>query len=1035
MAIRLDASADYLSRTANLPASTAFTISGWFRRRGAGGAAVEVLSGISRADLSSYYLAYVAGGTLYVEVNGAYTAAGAFSSDVWHFVALSSNGSGAGAAKIRRADVGATSLATTTRAGASFVSQLMVLCGVGDPNYYGNFAVAGAKVWDRELSDSELLSEMRRLTPASWQGLNLWTPMFHNSVASAARDFSGNGRHWTANGSLTIEDGPPIGWGGSIIVPQYAAGGGASAALGGAAAAGATAAGALTTQIKLAGEPVVSATAAGQIASPADLAGAAAAAAQASGDLTAKIQLGGDAVAKAGAAASLTAGGLGAPTGLDDTSSTPFAVTLVWNTDAGDDSYDVRFRSKKTLPSLSTVDGMDWYLDRMSQRTRSVTGKYRYRYTGAGVRVYVLDSGIRATHNQFAGRVASGYNAVPGAPSYDEFGHGTEVASCAAGTVAGTAKGATIVPVKVYSEGDEYLAATSDDYAVWYVDGLDWIINNHPVHTRGVVVSSIPAPGKASASAVKAKWQALIDMGLPCFEALPNLNAEGLPEGIAYYPDQMVIVAGMREVDAWDSTSNYADYVDIIAPSYDLDGIAGYGSDSEGINGSGNSYATGFVAGIAALLLEENPHATVDRILETMLQQANIGALSSVPSGTPNVLAYSLATSTDWVTHTDVTEPYTIDGLEPKSEYEIQVRRTVGGQTSDWSSSLLTETPEVQLGGGAPASATASGALTTAIKVAGAAVVAATASGAISTSIRLAGAAASVTLAGGDLTIQIRLQGDALAAAVAAAGLTTAIQLAAAAQAGAQASGELTTGGGAAALAGDALAAAIASGALTVQIRLDGAAVAGAIAQGVLTTGISLDGAAAVAAAAQGALSTEIRLAGAAIGSALASGDISGAAQLAGAAIGAALASGDLTTAIRLAGAALAGVQATGDLTAPGSPASLAADAQAIAIAAGGLTTSIRLAGAAASVVQATGSLDVGVTMQASAFASAMASGLLLTQIQLDGAAVAGALAAATLSVGTAEHGARVVGWRGARRQVMRRPPARQIAARPRRYG
>lgn len=226
MAIRLDASADYLSRTADLPASTAFTIAGWFRRRGAGGAAVEVLSGLSRADLSSYYLAYVAGGTLYVEVNGAYTAAGAFSSDVWHFVALSSNGSGAGAAKIRRADVGATSLTTTTRAGASFVSQLMVLCGVGDPNYFGNFAVAGAKVWDRELSDSELLSEMHRLTPASTTNLNLWTPMVHNSVANAVKDFSGNGRDWTANGSLTIEDGPPIGWGGSIIVPQYAAGGG-----------------------------------------------------------------------------------------------------------------------------------------------------------------------------------------------------------------------------------------------------------------------------------------------------------------------------------------------------------------------------------------------------------------------------------------------------------------------------------------------------------------------------------------------------------------------------------------------------------------------------------------------------------------------------------------------------------------------------------------------------------------------------------------------------------------------------------------
>lgn len=768
------------------------------------------------------------------------------------------------------------------------------------------------------------------------------------------------------------------------------------AALEGAATGSASAGGSLSTGIKLDGAATAGASAAGALTtgSAHALEGQATAGAAATGSLSTGVRLAAGAVAGASASGALTAGGIAPPTGLNDTSVTIGSITVEFNTSVGDDSYDIRFRSTATSPAVQTVDGMDWYLDRMSQRTRSVTGKYRYRYTGAGVRVYVLDSGIRATHNQFAGRVASGYNAVPGAPSYDEFGHGTEVASCAAGTVAGTAKGATIVPVKVYSVGDEYLAATSDDYAVWYVDGLDWIINNHPVHTRGVVVSSIPAPGKASASAVKAKWQALIDMGLPCFEALPNLNAEGLPEGIAYYPDQMVIVAGMREVDAWDSTSNYADYVDIIAPSYDLDGIAGYGSDSEGINGSGNSYATGFVAGIAALLLEENPHATVDRILETMLQQANIGALSSVPSGTPNVLAYSLATSTDWVTHTDVTEPYTIDGLEPKSEYEIQVRRTVGGQTSDWSSSLLTETPEVQLGGGAPASATASGALTTAIKVAGAAVVAATASGAISTSIRLAGAAASVTLAGGDLTIQIRLQGDALAAAVAAAGLTTAIQLAATAQAGAQASGDLTTGAGAAALAGNALASAIASGSLTTIIRLDGAALAGAIAQGVLTTGISLDGAAAVGAAAQGALSTEIRLAGAAIGSALASGDISGAAQLAGAAIGSALAAGDLTTAIRLAGAALAATNAAAGLTVGSS---LQADAQMLAMASGGLLTAIRLAGASAAVVQSSGTLSVDIRLNASAFAKALAAGALSTRIELNGAAVASALATARL--------------------------------------
>src|SRR5690606_12248048 len=137
-------------------------------------------------------------------------------------------------------------------------------------------------------------------------------------------------------------------------------------------------------------------------------------------------------------------------------------------------------------------------------------------------------------------------------------------------------------------------------------------------------------------------------------------------------------------------------FIDIIAPADSLTGLAGHTSDNATINSGGNSNAAPMVAGICAMILEENPHASVQRVIEILTQQANIGVLTSMPPNTVNALAYSLASSTDWVTHTDVgSPPYVIDSLEPGTEYEVQVRRTTAAGTSDWSSSAIgTTAPE-----------------------------------------------------------------------------------------------------------------------------------------------------------------------------------------------------------------------------------------------------------------------------------------------------------------------------------------------------
>jgi len=91
-----------------------------------------------------------------------------------------------------------------------------------------------------------------------------------------------------------------------------------------------------------------------------------------------------------------------------------------------------------------------WHLDRIDQPSPPLDGQYEYEYDGTGVTLYVLDSGVRSTHEEFGGRAKCGFNAYEGRePCDDNFGHGTFDASIAAGFTHGTAKNADIVNVRV----------------------------------------------------------------------------------------------------------------------------------------------------------------------------------------------------------------------------------------------------------------------------------------------------------------------------------------------------------------------------------------------------------------------------------------------------------------------------------------------------------------------------------------------------------------------------------------------------------
>lgn len=286
-----------------------------------------------------------------------------------------------------------------------------------------------------------------------------------------------------------------------------------------------------------------------------------------------------------------------------------------------------------------TQKGAPWGLRAISHRRAGAfyekfppdpASKYYYDgRAGLDTYAYILDSGIRTTHEEFEGRAETVFTVYPG-DEIDHRGHGTAVAGVLGSKTYGVAKRAKLLSVKTLDDNGSCAASAALHALSWTAEH---ILSNGRQHSSVINLSF----GIPKLQALDTFIEALVSqVGIPVVTAAGNENEDaslstpGSAKGV-------INVGHMDKNWVMSPNSNWGPAVTMLAPGVQVE-CPSSASDTNVVLESGSSFAAPHVAGLVLNAISVHGIKGAAEIRKFLLQSATKDQ-ACTSRNTPNIVA------------------------------------------------------------------------------------------------------------------------------------------------------------------------------------------------------------------------------------------------------------------------------------------------------------------------------------------------------------------------------------------------------------